>query len=127
MTRRRFGGSTGEVNMIGPGTTIRGNITGDEDLTVQGRVEGAVRLSKDLTIDAGAVVEAELDAANVALSGRVIGTVNAQDSLVVESGAVMVGDVTTPRLHIADGAHFKGRVTMDFEIPGVEAPKARRR
>lgn len=113
--------------MIGPGTTVRGNITGDEDLTVEGRIEGAVRLSKDLTVASGAVVEAEVEAAQVALAGRVVGTVTAAEGLVVEAGAVMVGDVTTPRLHIAEGAHFKGRVTMDFEIPGVEAPKARRR
>ena len=109
--------------MIGPGTTIRGNVSGDEDLTVEGRVEGAIRLSKDLTVAAGATVEADVEARAISVGGRVIGSVQAGDSFVMEAGAVFVGDVRTPRLHIAEGAHFKGRVDMDFEVPGV-APAA---
>lgn len=111
--------------MIGPGTTVRGNISGDEDLTVEGRVEGAIRLSKDLEVAKGAVLEAEVEARAVHVAGTVTGNVNASDSLVVEAGAAIVGDVTTPRLIVAEGARFKGRVTMDFELPGAE--KTRRR
>ncbi len=107
--------------MIGPGTTIRGTLTGDEDLTVEGRVEGAIRLSKDLDVAKAAVVEAEIDARAVHVAGRVVGNVNASDNLVVEAGAAIVGDVTTPRLVVTEGAHFKGRVTMDFELPGADA------
>ncbi len=102
--------------MIGPGTTIRGTITGDEDLQVQGRVEGAVRISKDLDVAQSAVLEAEVEARNVRVAGSVTGNVNAGDSFVVESGATVVGDVKTPRLSIAEGARFKGRIEMDFEV-----------
>ncbi len=111
--------------MIGPGTTVRGNISGDEDLTVEGRVEGAVRLSKDLEVAKGAVLEAEVDARAVHVAGSITGNVNASDSLIVEAGAAIVGDVTTPRLVVAEGAHFKGRVTMDFELPGADKPRRR--
>lgn len=107
--------------MIGPGTTVRGTLSGDEDLTVEGRVEGAIRLSKDLDVAKGAVLEAQVDARAVHVSGSITGNVNAGDSLVVEAGAAVVGDVTTPRLVINEGAHFKGRVTMDFELDGVDS------
>lgn len=121
--------------MIGSGTTVRGTISGDEDLAVHGRVEGVVRLSKDLTVAEGAVVAADVEARAIAVSGTLEGEVHASTSLVVEAGAVVVGNVRTPRLVIADGAKFKGRVDMDFEIEGAPAsapapaaePPARRR
>lgn len=109
--------------MIGPTTTIKGSVTGDEDLEVQGRIEGAVRLSRDLTVTEAAVLIADVEAQEVRLDGRIEGNVAAAKGLSVAAGAVLVGDVTTPRLSIADGAHFKGRVTMDFEIPGIDPPR----
>ena len=91
---------------------------------MQGRVEGAIQISRDLHVAPGARVSASVDAAAVTVQGRVIGEVTAGDSLVVEAGAVLVGDVATPRLVVADGAHFKGRVQMDFEVPALDAPRA---
>ncbi len=113
--------------MIGPGTTIRGNVSGDEDLEVQGRVEGALRLSKDLEVSEGAVLEADVEARSVHVAGRIAGNVTAPEALVVEAGATVVGDVTTQRLMIAEGAHFKGRVHMDFDLPGATDTAKRRR
>ncbi|MHC4836564.1 MAG: bactofilin family protein [Planctomycetota bacterium] len=110
--------------MIGPRTTIRGNISGDEDLTVEGRVEGSVRISKDLDIAPSAELTADLEANAVVVGGRVEGSINAAEALTVRSGATVVGDVTTARLVIEDGARFKGRVEMDVEIP--DAPTRRR-
>ncbi len=107
--------------MIGPGITIRGNVEGDEDLVVEGRIEGGIRLSKDLDVARDATVEATVSARTVRVAGRLVGDVDAADALSVESGAAVVGNVKTPSLVIADGAHFKGRVDMDFEIPGIEA------
>lgn len=120
--------------MIGPGTTIRGKITGEEDLDVEGRIEGSIRLTENLKVAASAVIAAEVEARNVDVAGRIIGNVTAAEMMTIDAEAVVVGDITTPRLHIADGARYKGKVTMDFEIPGVETgskapppPPARRR
>jgi len=110
--------------MIGPGITIRGTIAGDEDLQVEGRIEGAVQITRDLLVAEGARVAATVEAAAVTVRGRLLGDVAAGDGVVVESGAVLVGNVTTSRLVVADGAHFKGRVQMDFEVPGADAPRA---
>lgn len=113
--------------MIGPGTTIRGKITGEEDLDVEGRIEGSIRLTENLKVAGGAVVEAEIEARNVEVSGKIVGDVTAAEMITIDADATVVGDITTPRLHIADGARFKGKVTMDFEIPGVGDKASSRR
>ena len=106
--------------MIGPGTTIRGSITGDEDLLIEGNVEGAVRLTKDLTIGKGSTVEATVEAQDLRVSGRLTGDATVEVALKVDAGASVVGDVKTPRVHIVDGAHFQGRIDMDFDVPAVD-------
>lgn len=106
--------------MIGSATTVRGTITGDEDLTVHGRVEGAIELSQDLTIAAGAVIDAQVTAQTIKVAGEVQGSLTAQKALFLEEGAVVSGEIRTPQLSIADGVRFSGRIEMDFEIEGLE-------
>ena len=86
-----------------------------------------VGYSLEVAVAEGATVEAEVEARAVRVGGRFAGTLDAGDSLVVEAGAVFVGDVKTPRLQIADGAHFKGKVDMDFELPGETKKRDDRR
>lgn len=113
--------------MIGPGITIRGKVTGEEDLDVEGRIEGSIRLTENLKVAESAVIEAEIEARNVDVSGKIRGNITAAERVDIAADAVVVGDITTPRLHIADGARFKGRVEMDFDLPGTERAPARRR
>ena len=113
--------------MIGPSITIRGNVSGDEDLTVEGRIEGNVRLSKSLTVAPEAEIVAEIEAQTVTVGGRIAGEITANERLAVENGAVVIGDVSTPRLVIEDGAQFKGRVTMRVDIPELKRADTRRR
>lgn len=113
--------------MIGPGTTIRGKISGEEDLEIEGRVEGSIQLTENLRVAEGAVVAAEIEARNVEISGRVEGNVDAAEMITIDPDAVVVGDISTPRLHIADGAKFKGRVTMEFDLPDADGKASRRR
>ena len=113
--------------MIGPGTTIRGKITGEEDLDIEGRVEGSIRLTENLKVADSAIVEAEIEARNVDIAGKVSGNISAAETLEISADAVVVGDIKTPRLHIADGARYKGRVEMDFELPGTDGKSSSRR
>ncbi|MCK6571137.1 polymer-forming cytoskeletal protein [Myxococcota bacterium] len=108
--------------MIAAGTTVRGQLSGDEDLTVEGRIEGAVRLTKNLSVAPGAVLVAEVEARAVGIGGQVTGNIKAGDALAIEAGAVVIGDVVTPRLIIEDGAKFKGRITMNVDIPPLTVP-----
>ena len=106
--------------MIGSGTQIRGTVTGDEDLVIEGTVEGAVRISKDLNIGQQANLDASIEAQSVHVDGRIQGDVTAHKQLVVSKGAAVIGNVTTPRVSIADGAHFQGQIHMEFEVPSID-------
>jgi cytoskeletal protein CcmA (bactofilin family) len=110
--------------MIAAGTTVRGQLSGDEDLTVEGRIEGSVRLTKNLSVAPGATLVAEVEARAIGVGGNITGNVKAGEALALEASAVVVGDITTPRLIIEDGAKYKGRVTMNVDIPPLAIPPA---
>jgi cytoskeletal protein CcmA (bactofilin family) len=110
--------------IIGESITVTGNVSGDEDLTIRGRLEGSVSIAKTLVVEAGAAVKAEISARACVISGVVVGNVTASESVEITREARMVGDVSAPRVIIADGASFRGRVDMgevDVEVAG-EAP-----
>jgi cytoskeletal protein CcmA (bactofilin family) len=114
--------------IIGETILIRGNLQGDEDLTVRGRVEGTINLKRTLIIEQSGVVKAEVSVSNAVISGVVVGNVTASDSVEITQSGRMVGDIHAPRVIIVEGAKFKGRVDMG-ELPqsrAVEAPAARR-
>jgi len=112
--------------MIAAGTSVRGQLTGAEDLAVEGRIEGSVRLSGNLSVAQGAEVKAEVEVKALDISGALTGNAVASEGVAITSGAVVTGDITTPRLAIADGARYSGRVTMPFDIPALGAPAPRR-
>lgn len=118
--------SAGPINgstIIGPEIRVLGRVTGEEDLHVQGRVDGAISLTETLFVAPGGIVAAEVDALNVVVSGVLVGNVTARESVTLHAGAKLVGDITSPRLIIADGAAFKGNVHMGAE--GEDAVAAR--
>lgn len=99
--------------IIGQGITIEGEITSDEEVVVAGTVRGKLNVDGPITIDAGAVVEADIGATSLAVAGTVTGNVTASERVDLLSGARLIGDVKAARLTIADGASFKGNVDMD--------------
>jgi cytoskeletal protein CcmA (bactofilin family) len=109
--------------LIGETITVTGNVSGDEDLTIRGRVEGSVSIAKTLVVEGGGVVKAEVHARNCVISGVVVGNISATESVEITREARMVGDVSAPRVIIADGASFRGRIDMgevDVEAAGAE-------
>lgn len=108
---------TEPVTIIGTNTVIRGNLEGDEDLTIEGRVEGTITLSKTLLIEGNGVVHANINVHNAVISGVLVGNVEAEDSVhITEEGRVM-GDIRAPRVILVEGASFRGNIDMgDFEV-----------
>ena len=98
--------------MIGKTIRIRGDIAGDEDVLIDGHLEGKIELTKALTIGRNADVKAEVQAASVAVSGRFQGHISASTRVEIDGSANVVADIATPRVSIADGAYFKGSVDM---------------
>jgi cytoskeletal protein CcmA (bactofilin family) len=98
---------------IGSSIVIDGEISGEEDLVVQGTVKGKIVLKENLVVEGSGVVEADIETANVTVSGQVTGNIRASQRVELRSDGRMVGDIKAPRILIADGASFKGNVDMD--------------
>jgi cytoskeletal protein CcmA (bactofilin family) len=99
--------------IIGQGITIEGEVTSDEEVIVAGTVRGKLSVDGPVTVETGAVVEADVGAASLSVGGQVTGNVAASDRVDLLAGGRLVGDVKAARLTIADGASFKGNVDMD--------------
>lgn len=96
--------------IIGESIVVNGNLNGDEDLTVRGRVEGTITLTRHLLVDASGVVKAEVQAKSCVISGALVGNVTATESIEITKEGRMVGDIAAPRVVIHDGAGFRGRI-----------------
>ena len=98
---------------IGQSLFIKGDVSGSEDLMVEGRVEGKIDLrDHNLTIGANGRVHAEIHAKNITIIGEVTGNVVADEKVDLTDSARLVGDVRAPRISVSDGAQFKGSVDM---------------
>jgi cytoskeletal protein CcmA (bactofilin family) len=103
-----------EVAGIGPSITIVGDVSGDEDLTILGRVEGKIELPQHtVTIGQGGRVKADIRAKLVSVAGEVQGNLVAGEQIVIRRTATMLGNLTAPRVGLEDGCRFRGSVEME--------------
>src|SRR5712692_5643027 len=114
------GGPSGST-VIGPSILINGKLTGEEDLTVRGRVEGELTLTKTLIVEPSGVVKATVAVKNAIISGVVVGNVRATESVELTKEGRMVGDIQAPRVILVDGASFRGRIEMGEAAAGRAA------
>jgi len=103
---------------------VKGEITGSEDLVIEGTVEGLVQLNDGkLTIGRTAKVTADIVADEVVVSGNVKGNVRAKNRIEIKKDGLVTGDLTTPQILIEDGAFFKGSIEIDRSV-GKESQKS---
>jgi cytoskeletal protein CcmA (bactofilin family) len=114
-----------DVATIGKSVVVRGELSGSEDLYVDGEVEGSISLrGQSLTIGPNGRVRANLEARNVIVHGRVDGNVTASDRVDLRKSASLTGDISTARVAIEDGAYFKGTIDIQkTEPPARVEPK----
>ena len=113
--------------IIGESILISGSLNGDEDLTVRGRVEGTLTLTKTLLVEPTGIVKAEVQVKNCVIAGVVVGNVTATESVEITNQGRMVGDITAPRVIIVDGASFRGRIDMgEVDVEGARETRATR-
>jgi cytoskeletal protein CcmA (bactofilin family) len=99
---------------IGPSISIVGELSGDEDLTILGRIEGSVNLPKhSVTIGRTAKVVADIRAKAVSVEGELRGNLYATEQVLVRKTATMLGNLAAPRVGLEDGCRFKGSVEME--------------
>jgi cytoskeletal protein CcmA (bactofilin family) len=115
----------GPVN-IGKSVVIKGELTGSEDLTIEGHVEGKIELRQNvLTIGPNGKIKAQVFAKSVVILGEVTGNVTASEKVDLRDNGSVDGDIAAPRVAIAEGAHFRG--SIDMQRAGAKAgegPKA---
>ena len=104
---------TTECALIGKSVIIKGELSGSEDLYVDGQVEGSIELhGNNLTVGPHGQVKASVNAKGVIIQGKLEGNIKATERTELRKSAVAVGDVTTQRMAIEEGAFYKGRVDI---------------
>lgn len=99
---------------LGSSLQIKGQITGTEDLQIDGKVDGPISLrGHELTVGSTAQLTSEIHARQVIVFGKVVGNLHARDRVDVKSDGSVIGDISTARISIEDGAQFKGRIEID--------------
>ncbi len=107
--------------IIGKGIVITGEISGTGDVEVRGIVNGSITLKNNVaTVAKSGVAQASVTAKNVEVSGRVEGDVVAEELVIIRKDSTVAGNVTSPRVSLEDGAHFKGSIDMQ---PAAEAQR----
>jgi cytoskeletal protein CcmA (bactofilin family) len=102
-----------DIVNIGKSVVIKGELNGSEDLTIEGHVEGTIQLRDHvLTIGPNGRIKAQVFAKSVIVLGEVTGNVTASDKVDIRDNGSVDGDIISPRVAIAEGAHFRGSVDM---------------
>lgn len=109
---------------IGKSVVIKGELNGSEDLTIEGQVEGKIELKDHvLTIGPNGRIKAQVHAKAVIVLGEVNGNVTASEKVEIRDGGSVDGDIASPRVAIAEGAHFRGAVDMQKKSATPATPK----
>ena len=120
--RPMSGSPSGTTARLGASLHVKGEISGNEDLHIDGSVEGLVQLEdRKLTVGASAKLTADVIAREVVVYGSVKGNLRARDRIEIKKDGSVVGDLTTARIMIEDGAYFKGSIEIDRTASSSDA------
>jgi cytoskeletal protein CcmA (bactofilin family) len=108
--------------VLGPSLRFKGELAADEDLLLQGQVEGSIEHSQSLTIGTDGGVKGNIRARIVIIDGSVEGDVHGLESVTVRETARVRGNIFAPRVGLADGAKFTGRIDMESAQAAAVAP-----
>src|ERR1700730_15818065 len=113
-----------DIVYIGKSVVIKGELNGSEDLTIEGHVEGTIQLRDHvLTIGPNGKIKAQVFAKSVIVLGEVTGNVTASDKVDIRDNGSVDGDIISPRVAIAEGAHFRGSVDMQRKAGPADKAK----
>ena len=107
--------------LLGSTIVVKGEITSDEDLEIDGKVEGPVSLrGHRLTVGRGGQLNSEVTAREVIVYGNVSGNLRARDRVEIKKDGQVIGDITTTRISIEEGAYFKGHIEIERSQSSVQ-------
>ena len=117
--------TTGQQAHLGKSVTIKGEVSGSEDLYIDGNVEGAIDLKgNSFTLGPNGRVKANINARSAVIHGKLEGNINATDRVDLKQSAIVTGDIVTQRISIDEGAFFKGGVDISRGAGQPEAKSA---
>ena len=103
-----------EPSIVGPSMLVQGDMNGDEDLVVQGRIEGSITLKKNLvTVGKDGRVNATVNAKSIRVEGTVEGELRGKEQVIVTRTGSVSGNIVAPRVTLEDGCRFKGAIDME--------------
>jgi cytoskeletal protein CcmA (bactofilin family) len=106
------------MTTLGKAIRINGEVQGDEDLVIEGKVEGTIALKKNhLTLENTAVITAHVEVENITIKGQMKGNTVASEKVEITADAKVLGDIKAPRVVMAEGAKFRGAVEMNVKLP----------
>lgn len=98
--------------VVGPNITFKGEITGDEDVLVEGTIEGQIRISRELRVGPRGKVKASVSAQSVIISGELVGDCDATGRVEIQATGRLMGNIRAPKVVITEGAVFRGNSDM---------------
>jgi cytoskeletal protein CcmA (bactofilin family) len=115
-------------NSLGRTITVKGEVSGSEDLTIEGKVEGKILLvGHALTVGEKGEIKADVEAKSVVVAGKLTGNIEAADRVEVAASGTMLGDIRAPRVVLSDGASFRGSIDMEPRGKGAAERPAEKR
>ena len=109
------------LNIIGPGTKLKGDLVSEGDFRVDGVIEGHVTVKQRLVLGDGGSITGDIDARDATIAGFIKGNITVAETLVLKSNSKIDGDIATGKIIIESGASFNGRCSMDAHITQVTA------
>ena len=106
------GGVSNELNLVGKGTRIEGDIYTDSSIRIAGKIKGKVICKNTLTLGEHGEIKGEVEAANAIIGGKIEGKLNVKEKLVLESRSSFIGELKARRLIVDEGALFEGTSSM---------------
>jgi len=114
-----------ELASIGKSIVINGELSGSEDLTVEGQVEGKIELRDHvLTVGSNGRIKAQVTAKSIVVLGHVTGNLTATERVDIRENGSVEGDIVAPRVAIADGSHFRGSIDMQRKEQSATTDRA---
>ncbi|MEM8982429.1 MAG: polymer-forming cytoskeletal protein [Pseudomonadota bacterium] len=110
-------------SVLGPTLKFKGELSADEDLLIQGQIEGTIRHKSNLTIGEEGKLKANVDAVYIAVEGEVRGDLRGSTSIIVKDTANIEGNIISPTVSLYEGATFNGSITMKDPAEVAAAPK----
>jgi len=106
-----------KASVLGPTLKFKGELTADEDLLIQGRIEGSIKHSSSLTIGESGHVKANVSAEYIAVEGKVEGDIHGTQSVTIRETADISGNISSPTVSLLEGATFNGNIDMSGKAP----------